>query len=438
MSRVYRISIVAALAGFLFGFDTVVISGADQELQSLWNTSDLFHGSIVMSMALWGTVIGALTASYPCDKFGRKKTLLIIGLLFFVSAIGSGLATNPFMFSFFRFIGGIGVGSSTIAGPTYISEIAPASKRGRLVALYQFNIVFGILVAYISNYSLQNFGTEPWRWMIGVEAIPAFIYLLGIYNIPFSPRWLLITDKKNHSLANQIFKKINGRDLNTLEINDIINKKYVNDKLFTLKYIKPLVLAFLISFFNQLSGINAFLYYAPRIFETAGLRSDSALLSSIGIGLVNIIFTLIGMYMIDRTGRRTLIKIGSIGYIFSLTMVGISFLLDWKGILIPLFLFIFIASHAIGQGAVIWVFISEIFPNHLRAKGQSFGSSIHWILASIVTLFMPSLLSGLSNPGYIFLCFAGFMVFQYLFAIYLMPETKNITLEKLSDSLLKK
>ena len=437
MSRVYRISIVAALAGFLFGFDTVVISGADQELQSLWNTSNLFHGSIVMSMALWGTVIGALTASYPCDKFGRKKTLLIIGVLFFISAIGSGLSTNPFMFSFFRFIGGIGVGSSTIAGPTYISEIAPASIRGRLVALYQFNIVFGILVAYISNYSLQNFGTEPWRWMIGIEAIPAFIYLLGIYNIPFSPRWLLISDKKNHSLANQIFKKINGRDLDTSEIDDIINKKYVNDKLFTFKYIKPLVLAFLISFFNQLSGINAFLYYAPRIFETAGLRTDSALLSSIGIGLVNIIFTLIGMYMIDRTGRRTLIKIGSIGYIFSLTMVGVSFLLDWKGILIPLFLFIFIASHAIGQGAVIWVFISEIFPNHLRAKGQSFGSSIHWILASIITLFMPSLLSGLSNPGYIFLWFASFMVFQYLFAIYLMPETKNITLEKLSDSLSK-
>ena len=437
MSRVYRISIVAALAGFLFGFDTVVISGADQELQSLWNTSNLFHGSIVMSMALWGTVIGALTASYPCDKFGRKKTLLIIGVLFFISAIGSGLSTNPFMFSFFRFIGGIGVGSSTIAGPTYISEIAPASKRGRLVALYQFNIVFGILVAYISNYSLQNFGTEPWRWMIGIEAIPAFIYLLGIYNIPFSPRWLLISDKKNHSLANQIFKKINGRDLDTSEIDDIINKKYVNDKLFTFKYIKPLVLAFLISFFNQLSGINAFLYYAPRIFETAGLRTDSALLSSIGIGLVNIIFTLIGMYMIDRTGRRTLIKIGSIGYIFSLTMVGVSFLLDWKGILIPLFLFIFIASHAIGQGAVIWVFISEIFPNHLRAKGQSFGSSIHWILASIITLFMPSLLSGLSNPGYIFLWFASFMVFQYLFAIYLMPETKNISLEKLSDSLSK-
>ena len=437
MSRVYRISIVAALAGFLFGFDTVVISGADQELQSLWNTSNLFHGSIVMSMALWGTVIGALTASYPCDKFGRKKTLLIIGVLFFISAIGSGLSTNPFMFSFFRFIGGIGVGSSTIAGPTYISEIAPASIRGRLVALYQFNIVFGILVAYISNYSLQNFGTEPWRWMIGIEAIPAFIYLLGIYNIPFSPRWLLISDKKNHSLANQIFKKINGRDLDTSEIKDIINKEHVNDKLFTLKYIKPLVLAFLISFFNQLSGINAFLYYAPRIFETAGLRTDSALLSSIGIGLVNIIFTLIGMYMIDRTGRRTLIKIGSIGYIFSLTMVGVSFLLDWKGILIPLFLFIFIASHAIGQGAVIWVFISEIFPNHLRAKGQSFGSSIHWILASIITLFMPSLLSGLSNPGYIFLWFASFMVFQYLFAIYLMPETKNITLEKLSDSLSK-
>jgi MFS family permease len=207
--------------------------------------------------------------------------------------------------------------------------------------------------------------------------------------------------------------------------------------LFSLKYIKPLILAFLISFFNQLSGINAFLYYAPRIFEVAGLKSDSAFLSSIGIGIINLIFTLLGMYMIDRTGRRTLLKIGSIGYIFSLTMIGVSFLLSWKGIFIPLFLFIFIASHAVGQGAVIWVFISEIFPNHLRAKGQSFGCSVHWILASLITLFMPSLLSELSNPGYIFICFAAFMIFQYLFVIFLMPETNNITLEKLSVKILK-
>lgn len=436
MSKLYRVSIVAALAGFLFGFDTVVISGADQELQKLWNTSDLFHGSIVMSMALWGTVIGALFASYPCDKWGRKKTLILIGILYLISSIGSGISTNPFMFSFFRFIGGIGVGASTIAGPTYISEIAPPSKRGRLVSLYQFNIVFGILIAYVSNYSLQSFGNEPWRWMVGIESIPALIYLLGIINIPYSPRWLLMSNK-NHSLANEIFKELNGRKLSDSELNNIISSENVNDRLFSLKYIKPLILAFLISFFNQLSGINAFLYYAPRIFEVAGLKSDSAFLSSIGVGIINLIFTLLGMYMIDRTGRRTLLKIGSIGYIFSLTMIGVSFLLSWKGIFIPLFLFIFIASHAVGQGAVIWVFISEIFPNHLRAKGQSFGCSVHWILASLITLFMPSLLSELSNPGYIFLCFAAFMIFQYLFVIFLMPETNNITLEKLSVKILK-
>jgi len=435
MSKIYRISIVAALAGFLFGFDTVVISGAEQQLQTLWNTSDLFHGSIVMSIALWGTVVGALFASYPCDIWGRKKTLIAIGFLYLISAIGSGISTDPYVFSFFRFVGGIGIGASTIAGPTYISEIAPASKRGRLVALYQFNIVFGILLAYISNYSLQNFGNEPWRWMVGIESIPALIYLIGIINIPYSPRWLLISNK-DHLLANKIFKEINGRSLSDSELQNILNDDQKNDKLFSRKFIKPLMLAFLISFFNQLSGINAFLYYAPRIFEAAGLKSDSAFLSSIGIGLVNLIFTILGMYLIDKTGRKTLLKIGSVGYIISLSMVGLSFLLNWEGVLIPLFLFVFIASHAIGQGTVIWVFIAEIFPNHLRAKGQSFGCSVHWILASIITLIIPSLLSGLSNPGYIFLCFALFMVFQYLFVIFLMPETKNISLEKLSTKIL--
>ena len=436
MLKIYKISIVAALAGFLFGFDTVVISGADQQLQALWNTSDLFHGSIVMSMALWGTVIGALFASYPCDIWGRKKTLIGIGFLYLISAIGSGISTDPYMFSFFRFVGGLGVGASTIAGPTYISEIAPASKRGRLVALYQFNLVFGILVAYISNYSLQNFGNEPWRWMIGIESIPALIYLIGIINIPYSPRWLLISNK-NPLLVNKIYKEINQRSLSDSEIQNILNHDEQSDKLFSRKFIKPLILSFLISFFNQLSGINAFLYYAPRIFEAAGLKSDSAFLSSIGVGLVNLIFTMLGMYLIDKTGRRTLIKIGSVGYIISLSMVGLFFLLNWKGFLIPLFLFVFIAAHAIGQGTVIWVFIAEIFPNHLRAKGQSFGSSVHWILASIITLIMPSLLSKLSNPGYIFFCFAFFMVFQYLFVIFLMPETKNISLEKLSSKILK-
>ena len=436
MSRIYKISIISALAGFLFGFDTVVISGADQQLQKLWNTSDIFHGSIVMSMALWGTVIGALIASYPCDKWGRKKTLVIIGILYLVSALGSAFANDPFIFSLFRFIGGVGVGLSTIAAPTYISEIAPTSKRGRLVILYQFNLVFGILIAYTSNYIFQNFGEGSWRWMMGIETFPALIYLIGLKTVPESPRWLVVS-KNNISLAKKIFKEINGKTIADSELNNFSNIQTNKELLFSYKYLKPLILAFFIAFFNQLSGINAFLYYAPRIFEIAGLESDSAFLSSIGIGLTNLIFTTLGMYLIDRTGRRTLLKIGSLGYIISLSMIAISFIYNWEGIFVPLFLFMFIASHAIGQGSIIWVFIAEIFPNHLRAKGLSFGISVHWILASLITLLMPSFLATLSNPGYIFLFFAVFMIFQYIFTLTIMPETKNISLEEMSNKLTK-
>ena len=438
MNKVFKISLISALAGFLFGFDTVVISGADKQLQILWGTTDLFHGTFVMSMALWGTVLGAIFASYPCDYFGRKNTLIGIGILFFVSALGSGLALDPYSFSFFRFIGGIGVGVSTIAAPTYVSEIAPANKRGQLVALYQFNIVFGILIAFVSNFIFKDFGTQPWRWMVGIEALPAALYLMGIVSVPKSPRWVLFR-KNDIEQAQAIFNEINGKELTDSEIKEIKSEQEPSKQkpLFSKTYRFPILLAFLIAFFNQLSGINAFLYYAPRIFEAAGLEESSALLSSIGIGVTNMIFTLLGLYLIDKIGRRLLMIFGSIGYIISLTLVSIAFLQGWQGISIPIFLFLFIASHAIGQGAVIWVFISEIFPDNLRAQGQSFGSSVHWVLAALITLFMPVALSAFPNPGYVFMLFSGMMVLQLVFVLYLMPETKGVSLERLSKTLIK-
>ena len=438
MNKRFFISIIAALAGFLFGFDTVVISGADQQLQQLWGTSDLFHGTFIMSMALWGTVLGAVFAGFPTARFGRKNTLIAIGVLYFISAVGSGLATHPYAFSFFRFIGGIGVGASTIAAPTYIAEIAPANERGRLVALYQFNIVFGILIAFFSNYLLQNVGSAPWRWMVGVEALPALVYLLGIWSIPKSPRWVL-THQGNVEEANNLRSQLNYPPFSTAEIAAITTLKQhtSSERLFTKKYRFPLLLAFLVAFFNQFSGINAFLYYAPRIFETAGLGANTALLSSVGIGVTNLIFTLLGLYLIDRLGRKTLLHIGSYGYIISLSLVGLAFFQEWEGLIIPIFLFLFIAAHAIGQGAVIWVFISEIFPDHLRAHGQAFGCSVHWVLAALITLLMPVVLGLFSNPGIVFVFFAVMMVFQLLFVLLLMPETKGIPLETLSTRLQK-
>lgn len=383
-------SITAALAGFLFGFDTVVISGADKKLQLLWNTSDTFHGTVVMAMALWGTVLGAFFGGIPTNKLGRKNTLLIIGLLYAISAIGSGMANDPITFAVFRFIGGLGVGVSTIAAPTYISEIAPAKDRGRLVSLYQFNIVFGILVAFLSNYLLNGVSENDWRWMVGVEAIPAVIYTLFVLTIPQSPRWLIAKERIEE--AKKILNIIDPEQDTQKMINEInnSNSSLGHENIFMKKYRYPLILAFLMAFFNQLSGINAFLYYAPRIFEEAGLGEKTALLSSIGVGITNMIFTLLGVFLIDKLGRKTLMYFGSVGYIVSLGLVSAAFYLEWTGMAVPIFLFLFIASHAIGQGAVIWVFISEIFPNHLRASGQAFGSSTHWVLAAIIPSLIPS------------------------------------------------
>ncbi|WP_027067685.1 sugar porter family MFS transporter [Maribacter sp. Hel_I_7] len=433
-------SITAALAGFLFGFDVVVISGADKKLQELWQSSDSFHGWVVMGMALWGTVVGAIFGGKPTNIYGRKNTLIAIGVLFAFSAIGSALANDPYIFALFRFIGGIGVGASTIAAPAYISEISPAKERGKLVAMYQFNIVFGILIAFLSNYLLSGSGENDWRWMLGVEAIPAVLYILFALKLPKSPRWLLSKNKieeakKVLAIINpdidveQQLKSIDGRN----------KKPDTSETIFIKKYRFPLVLAFLFAFFNQFSGINAFLYYAPRIFEEAGLGESTALLSSVGIGVTNLIFTLLGVFLIDKLGRKTLMYFGSIGYIISLSLVAMAFFLNWSGMAVPIFLFLFIAAHAVGQGAVIWVFISEIFPNHLRASGQSFGSTTHWVLAALIPSLIPYLFSHPEiGAGVVFLFFAAMMVLQLLFVAFMMPETKGKTLEELEELMLNK
>ena len=432
-------SITAAMAGFLFGFDTVVISGAERALQELWPRGEVFHGWVIMSSALWGTVIGAIFGGIPTDKFGRKPTLIFIGLLYFVSAGGSGLASDPWMFAIFRFIGGLGVGASTVAGPIFISEIAPAKDRGKLVALYQFNIVFGILMAFVSNYLLKDFGAEPWRWMIGIEALPAFIYFVMVFFIPESPRWLVTVkgDLNAPVPTLQVMDPNTPADQQIRQIQADHVKVETKESIWDSKYRFPVMLAFFISFFNQFSGINAFLYYAPRIFEIAGLEASSALLSSIGVGVTNLIFTYVGLMLIDKLGRRQLMYIGSVGYIISLSLVSMAFFTGIKGVAVPIFLFMFIASHAVGQGTIIWVFISEIFPNHLRGKGTAFGTSIHWIFAALIPAMVPWLFKVI-GPGTVFAVFALMMVGQLLFTWRMMPETKGVTLEDLERKLIVK
>ena len=437
MNKLTKWSLTAALAGFLFGFDTVVISGADQKLQELWNSTDIFHGSVVMAMALWGTVVGAIFGGIPTRKIGRKKTLLWIGIFYTISAMGSALAYDPYTFAAFRFLGGVGVGISGIAAPAYISEIAPAKNRGRLVGLYQFNLVTGILIAFLSNYMLSGLGENDWRYMMGVEALPAILYTFLVLSIPKSPRWLYLNNQLEQAekIIREAYSKKDADEL----IAEIIKDKEssVNsESIFQKKYSFILMLAFLVAAFNQFSGINAFLYYAPRIFEAGGLGESAALLNSVGIGLTNVIFTYIGISLIDKLGRRSLMYIGSIGYIISLTLISLSFILEWGGIVLPIFLFLFIASHAIGQGAIIWVYISEIFPNHIRSYGQSFGVSTHWVLAAIIPSLIPFLF-GWIGPGIVFGFFAFMMFLQLLFTHFIMPETKGVSLEDLSKKLIK-
>jgi sugar porter (SP) family MFS transporter len=444
---VIGISITAALAGFIFGFDTVVISGANLPIKELWNTSPWFHGFFIMSMALWGTVIGAVFGGMPTEKFGRKKVLIWIGILFTVSAIGSALAPDPYSFSFFRFLGGLGIGVSSVAAPTYISEISTPSTRGRLVALYQFNIVFGILLAFLSNYFFEGFGGDnDWRYMLGVMAIPSLIYSLLVFGVPESPRWL-IAKRNDLDAAKTTMIKLGVPDVDKEVASIVASHKHetasgINASIFSDKYKRIMWLGFMIAFFNQLSGINFILYYAPEILERAGLAAKESLFNSIAIGGTNLAFTFVGLYLIDRLGRKTLMVIGSIGYILSLAMVAWCFYSGSSAGLLMAFLLLFIAAHAIGQGAVIWVFISEIFPNNVRAIGQSFGASTHWVFAALITLITPVFLDAndgifKENPWPIFGFFALMMVLQLIWVLTKMPETKGVSLEDLEKKLVK-
>ncbi|MEO8406503.1 MAG: sugar porter family MFS transporter [Chitinophagaceae bacterium] len=447
--KLFRWSIVAALAGFLFGFDTVVISGANLPIKALWHTTPLFHGFFIMSMALWGTVVGSVFGGIPTEKYGRKKVLFWIGILYTASAVGTAIAPDPYTFSFFRFLGGIGIGVSSVVVPTYISEISTSRIRGRLVAMYQFNIVFGILIAFISNYLLKGFqGDLDWRWMLGVSAIPSFIYTIMVIGLPESPRWL-ITRKNDQLAATKILQQIGVEDVpaeieTILAANAVVDVKEKQSVFFSSKYRTPIMLAFMIAFFNQWSGINFILYYAPEILENAGLAAKDSLFNSIAIGGTNLVFTFVGLYLIDRMGRKKLLIIGSIGYIISLSMVAWCYHTTVSPEMTLSFILLFIASHAIGQGAVIWVFIAEIFPNKVRATGQSFGASVHWVFAAIITLISPLFLDkdhGIfknnTRPWPIFVFFAGMMVLQLIWVLTKVPETKGVSLEELEKKMVK-
>ncbi|MFA9392748.1 MAG: sugar porter family MFS transporter [Prolixibacteraceae bacterium] len=426
---------IAALGGLLFGFDTAVISGAERSIQEIFQLDGFWHGFTV-AIALIGTVIGALLAGKPADKYGRKKVLIVLAFFYAISALGSALASDWYLFIFFRFLGGLGVGASSVIGPMYIAEIAPARMRGRLVGLFQFNVVAGILLAFLSNYMINsNIELNAWRWMLGVEAIPAFVFLVLLFKIPSTPRWLVSKNKHDEALA--LLKKLSSsnpqQEIDEIEASIQNQQNLHKEVLFSKQYIFPISLAILIAFFNQMSGINAIMYYAPRIFEMTGIGKDSALLQSVSIGVTNLLFTMVGMLIIDKVGRKKLLLIGSAGTAFFLAMVAKVLLSETNGsILTVVYLVGFIAFFALSQGAVIWVFISEIFPNSVRAKGQTLGSFTHWFMAALVSWIFPMIAEGSENGGgTAFIIFAAFMVIQLVVVWKFFPETKGKSLEQI-------
>ena len=437
--RIYFWAITSALAGFLFGFDTVVISGAEQTIQKLWGLSSGMHG-LAMGAALYGTVLGSLLGGWPTDKFGRKKTLLFIGGLYIISAVGCGFANGVWMFVIARILGGIGIGISTVAAPLYISEIAPPAHRGRLAGMFQFNIVFGIIVAFASNAIIaRSGGADAWRWMLGIAAIPSVIYAAMCLGLPESPRWLI--GRKGDRAAGLAVLKLIEPEITPARLEAHADEIQAASRsetkaaahFWTWRLRVPILLAFLIAFFNQLSGINAVLYFAPRIFEMTGLGEKAALLQSVGIGITNLVFTFVGLWLIDKLGRRTLLFIGSFGYIASLGLTSWAFFTQHYSI-VPACIFAFIGAHAVGQGAVIWVYISEIFPNRHRAGGQALGSGTHWVFAALLTTFFPKLVAAFA-PGYVFAFFAFMMVLQLLWVKTTVIETKGVPLEEMQRKL---
>jgi sugar porter (SP) family MFS transporter len=435
--RIFFWSITSALAGFLFGFDTVVISGAEQKIQTLWSLGAGMHG-IAMGSAVYVIALGSLLGGWPTDRFGRRPTLMCVGVLYFVGAVWSGLAGNVWSFIIARSIGGLGIGISTVAAPLYISEIAPPKYRGRLAGLFQFNIVFGILIAYLSNYLLAGLGENAWRWMLGVAAFPSLLYALLCLGLPESPRWLLC--KKNDRAAGRRVLRLIQPGASEAEIaaeaeaiRAAPSERTSGERFWTWRLRIPIMLAILIAFFNQMSGINAVLWYAKRILVMSGLGEKAALHQSVGIGVTNLIFTFVGLWLIDRLGRRTLLLIGSFGYILSLGLVAWAFFARHEGI-VPICIFAFIASHAVGQGAVIWVFISEIFPSRHRAEGQALGCFTHWICAALIATLFPTMVAKFPLSG-IFSFFCGMMVLQLFWVKFMVPETKGVPLEQVQEKL---
>ena len=439
-----RSTIVAALGGLLFGFDTAVISGTTDALQAVFALSSKWLGFTVAS-ALIGTIVGAIAVGKPADLAGRRKTLFVLAVFYFVSAVGSALAWDWYSFLVFRFLGGLAVGGASVVSPMYIAEISPARLRGRLVAVTQFNIVLGILLAFFSNYLIASMDLGPvtWRWMFGVEALPAAAFFLLLFQIPRSPRWLVAKDRGEE--ATGILGMLGTDTGSVQEEIEAIRRSLaaehdsLQEPFFRVKYVRVILLAVLIAMFNQLSGINALLYYAPHIFKMAGASEGSALSQTMAVGGTNLVVTMLAMVVIDYFGRKRLMLIGSIGYIISLGTVawafytyGTEFTATGSRIVLGCFM-LFIASHAFGQGAVIWVFISEIFPNRVRARGQALGSFTHWFMCALVSWTFPMIAE--ISGGHAFAFFAAMMVLQLLWVLFIMPETKGIPLEEIQQKL---
>lgn len=430
--RMFYIAFVASLGGLLFGFDTAVISGAERAIQDIYELSNFAHG-FTIAIALIGTIIGALVCGKPAEKYGRLRLMVVIAWLYLVSAVGSAAIVNWHSFMFFRLLGGFAVGASSVIGPMYIAEISPSHWRGRFVAFFQFNIVLGIVIAYLTNYAVVGI-SHDWQWMLGIEAIPALCFALLLLTVPESPRWLVkrgMIDK-----ARDILIQIGEPDVNNelVAIQESLKIGKNGEKLFQRKYFKPLLIAFLISSFNQLTGINAILYYAPRIFELSGLFREGAMIQSVMIGLTNLIFTMLGMVLIDKVGRKRLIGFGSIGMFLSLALVARGFYFEiLEGYYMLICLMGYIAFFAISLGATIWVVISEVFPNSVRSGGQVFGSMTHWVWSALLSWFFPVFLS--IGATYIFGFFSVIALGSFVFAVKL-PETKNKSLEEIQLELI--
>ncbi|MGM0931365.1 MAG: sugar porter family MFS transporter [Actinomycetota bacterium] len=442
---VIRSAIVAALGGLIFGFDTAVISGTTVALTQEFNLSAAGLGFTVAT-ALIGTILGALTAGLPADRYGRKKMLFVIGALFVVGALGSALATDQITFIIFRFLGGVGVGMASVCAPIYTAEISPAAHRGRLVGLVQFNIVLGILLAYLSNFLIRAAlpADVAWRWMFGVMAIPAIVFLLLLFTVPETPRWLISAgqDQRGSEIARRLTSSQAEFDLEISELRASLAaaENAPNVPFFTAQHRRVILMAVAIAAFNQLSGINAILYYAPEVLVRAGASTDAAFLMAVAVGVMNLIATMAALAVIDRFGRRRLMLVGSIGYLVSLGfLAGVMFYYEpvftpTSSVLVLVGLLVFIAAHAFGQGAVIWVFISEIFPNRIRGRGQSLGSLTHWVFAAITSWAFPPVIV-LLGGGWAFSLFFICMIGQLIWVLRVMPETKGVPLEEMEEKL---